>query len=114
MVHKLREQEMQILKDYANPGLVSTRRWRQIWRQRLTVTLLIFSDVLIAILVLEVAALLHGIWGRGGGLSTTAMITTVPAIAVWVGLRALMELYPGYGLDAVQEVRRHAYAVFAV
>ena len=114
MVHKLQEQEMQILKDYADAGLTSTRRWRQIFRQRLTVTFLVLSDVLIAILVLEVAALLHGIWGRGGGLSTTAIITTVPAIALWVGLRALMDLYPGYGLDAVQEVRRHAYAVFAI
>jgi hypothetical protein len=32
---------------------------------------------------------------------------------VWVGLRALMELYPGYGLEAVQEVRRHTYAALA-
>jgi Undecaprenyl-phosphate galactose phosphotransferase WbaP len=113
MAQGLQQKEMRVLQDHADPGVASTKRWRQIWRQRLTITLLVLSDVLVALVVLEVAALLHGIWGRGGGLSTTAIVTTVPAVALWVGLRALMELYPGYGLDAVQEVRRHTYAVLA-
>jgi Undecaprenyl-phosphate galactose phosphotransferase WbaP len=37
----------------------------------------------------------------------------LPVITVWVGLRALLGLYPGYGLDPVEELRRHVYAVFA-
>jgi len=32
---------------------------------------------------------------------------------VWVGLRALLGLYPGYGLDYVEELKRQTYAVAA-
>jgi len=32
---------------------------------------------------------------------------------VWVGLRALLGLYPGYGLDNVEELRRQTYTVAA-
>jgi Undecaprenyl-phosphate galactose phosphotransferase WbaP len=112
MAHGLQQKEMQVLQDHVGPVVGSTKRWRQIWRQRLTITLLVLSDVLVALLVLVVATLLQGIWGRGA-LSPAAIATIVPAVAVWVGLRALMELYPGYGLDAVQEVRRHTYAALA-
>jgi Undecaprenyl-phosphate galactose phosphotransferase WbaP len=34
-------------------------------------------------------------------------------VAVWVGLRALLGLYPGYGLDRVEELRRQTYAALA-
>jgi hypothetical protein len=34
-------------------------------------------------------------------------------VALWVGLRALLGLYPGYGLDQEEKLRRHAYAVLA-
>src|SRR5215203_1810059 len=112
MAQGLQRKEMRVLQDHVGPRVAGTKRWRQIWRQRLTVTLLVLSDVLVALLVLVVAALLQGIWGRGE-LSAGAIATAVAAVAVWVGLRALMELYPGYGLDAVQEVRRHTYAALA-
>jgi Undecaprenyl-phosphate galactose phosphotransferase WbaP len=112
MAQGLQPKERQVLRDHAGLGVAGTKRWRQIFRQRLTVTLLVLSDVLVALLVLVVAALLQGIWGRGA-LSVGAIATAVSAVAVWVGLRALMELYPGYGLDAVQEVRRHTYAALA-
>jgi hypothetical protein len=103
---------MQDLRDYAVPVIANTKRRSQIWRQRLNVALLVLSDVLVALLVLEVAALFQSIWGQGT-LSPAAIATTVPAVAMWVGLRALMGLYPGYGLDAVEEVRRHTYATLA-
>ncbi|HEY6580763.1 MAG TPA: undecaprenyl-phosphate galactose phosphotransferase WbaP [Rubrobacter sp.] len=112
MAQGLQRKEMRVLQDHVGPRVAGTKRWRQIWRQRLTVTLLVLSDVLVALLVLVVAALLQGIWGRGE-LSAGAIATAVAAVAVWVGLRALMELYPGFGLDAVQEVRRHTYAALA-
>jgi Undecaprenyl-phosphate galactose phosphotransferase WbaP len=112
MEQGLQQQEMQVLQEYAGPGLASTKRWRQVFRQRLTVTLLVLSDVLVALLVLEVATLLQSVWGRGE-LTPVAIATTVPAVALWVGLRALMGLYPGYGLDAVEELRRHTYAALA-
>jgi hypothetical protein len=47
-------------------------------------------------------------------LTELAIATAVPAVALWVGLRASMGLYPGYGLDAVEEVRRNTYAAFTV
>ncbi len=108
----LQEKETQTLQDSAAPGLARTKRWRQVFRQRLTVTVLVLSDVLVALSILEVAAPLQSMWGRGA-LTPIAMATAVPAVALWVGLRALMGLYPGYGLDAVEEVRRHTYAAFA-
>jgi Undecaprenyl-phosphate galactose phosphotransferase WbaP len=111
-VQRLQEKEIQVPQDYAAPGFARTKRWRQVFRQRLTVTVLVLSDVLVALSILEVAAPLQSIWGRGT-LTPIAMATAVPAVAVWVGLRALMGLYPGYGLDAVEEVRRHTYAAFA-
>ena len=112
MEQGLQKKQMQDLRDHAVPGIANTKRWRQIWRQRLIVTLLVLSDVLVALLVLQVATLFQSIWGQGT-LSTAAIATTVPAVAMWVGLRALMALYPGYGLDAVEEVRRHTYAALA-
>ncbi len=37
----------------------------------------------------------------------------LPVVAVWLGIRALSGLYPGYGIDSVEELRRHTYSVFA-
>jgi Undecaprenyl-phosphate galactose phosphotransferase WbaP len=34
-------------------------------------------------------------------------------VAVWIGLRALLGLYPGYGIDEAEELRRQTYAVAA-
>jgi hypothetical protein len=68
---------------------------------------------LVALLILKVATLLQDVWGRGA-LTELAIATAVPAVALWVGLRASMGLYPGYGLDAVEEVRRNTYAAFTV
>jgi hypothetical protein len=33
---------------------------------------------------------------------------------VWVVLRAILGLYPGYGLNAVDELRRQSYATLGV
>jgi Undecaprenyl-phosphate galactose phosphotransferase WbaP len=73
---------------------------------------LLLVDALLATLIGEVASLLQGVWGRGE-LSATSAAAMVPAVAVWVGMRALMGLYPGYGLDSVEELRRHTYSTFA-
>jgi Undecaprenyl-phosphate galactose phosphotransferase WbaP len=82
------------------------------WKQRLVLAVLVLLDVLLMLLLWEVASVLQGVWGRGA-LSEAAIATMAPVTAVWVGLRALMGLYPGYGLDSVEELRRHTYAVFA-
>ena len=80
------------LQDYAGPGAASTKRWRQVFGQRLNVTSLVLSDVLLALLSLKVATLLQDVWGRGA-LTELAIATAVPAVALWVGLRASMGLY---------------------
>ena len=71
---------------------------------------MVLSDVLLALLSLKVATLLQDVWGRGA----LTIATAVPAVALWEGLRASMGLYPGYGLDAVEEVRRNTYSAFTV
>ncbi len=81
-------------------------------KQWLTVFALIFSDVILVFLVWQVASLLQIIWGRGP-LSDVTVVGIVPFTAMWVGLRALLGLYPGYGWSPVEELRRQTYAVVA-
>lgn len=86
-------------------------------RQRLVGVILIFSDVLLALLAWEVALVGQGLW-EGSMLTELTIASVVPSVAVssvavWVGLRALLGLYPGYGLSQVEELRRQTYAVLA-
>jgi Undecaprenyl-phosphate galactose phosphotransferase WbaP len=85
-------------------------RWAPVWRQRLVVASLVLSDVLLAVSICTVAYALQSVWGEGS-LSEVARAIIVPTIAVWIGLRALLGLYPGYGLDSVERLRRHVYSV---
>lgn len=87
-------------------------RSRQAWRQRLVVCSLILSDLLIAFLIWVSAYGLQGIFGQWQP-SFVSVVAIAPIIAIWVGLRALMGLYPGYGLDPVHQLRRHTNAVLA-
>jgi Undecaprenyl-phosphate galactose phosphotransferase WbaP len=87
-------------------------RRAQVHRQRLVVLALIFSDVVLAFLMWGMAFGVHGIWGSGP-LTGIAVFSIAPDVAVWIGLRALLGLYPGYGLDLVEELRRQTYAVAA-
>lgn len=97
---------------YKQLRAVKARRWELTWKRRLAPAMLILSDVLLALLVWEVASVVQGLWGRGE-LSELAAATVAPVVVVWVGLRTLLGLYQGYGLDSVEELRRHTYAVFA-
>jgi Undecaprenyl-phosphate galactose phosphotransferase WbaP len=80
--------------------------------QSLTVFALIFSDIILVFLVWQVALLLQSIWGRGP-LSDVTVVGIVPFTAMWIGLRALLGLYPGYGWSPVEELRRQTYTVVA-
>src|SRR5919107_1928016 len=91
-------------------GDSAVTRWRPVWRQRLVVASLVLSDVLLAVLICTVAYALQSVWGDGR-LSEVARAVTVPSIAVWIGLRVQLGLYPGYGLDSVERLRRHVYSV---
>jgi FlaA1/EpsC-like NDP-sugar epimerase len=84
----------------------------QPWRQRLVVLTLISSDILLALLVWYAASIFQDAFGRGAfSVVSTAGIAAI--IGVWVGLRALLRMYPGHGLDYVEELRCQTYAVAA-
>jgi Undecaprenyl-phosphate galactose phosphotransferase WbaP len=76
------------------------------------VTSLVVSDILVAVLICSVAYALQSVLGEGR-LSEVARAVAVSSIAVWIGLRVLLGLYPGYGLDSVERLRRHVYSVCA-
>ena len=96
--------------DDAHP--VKESRRKNIWRQRLVNLVLIGVDLAVALVMWSVAYQVHGLWGEGP-LSEVAIAAIVPSVALWLGLRAVMGLYPGYGLDRVEELRRHTYSVLA-
>jgi len=81
-------------------------------RQRLVSVVLVVSDVLLALLAWGAGFVGQGLWGQGA-LSSLTVTGVIPSVAVWVGLRALLGLYPGYGLSQVEEFRRQTYAVLA-
>jgi len=84
----------------------------QYWRQWLTVIVLISSDTLLAFLSWGVGSALRSFWELDA-LSLISVGSIVPATAVWVGARALLGLYPGYGLNSAEELRRQTFSVLA-
>jgi Undecaprenyl-phosphate galactose phosphotransferase WbaP len=82
--------------------------------QRLhTPTFLALSDVVFALLIWGAASVFRSVWMHGS-LSNVTVASVVPTVMVWVGLRALLGMYPGYGLDYAEELRRHTYSVLAL
>jgi Undecaprenyl-phosphate galactose phosphotransferase WbaP len=82
------------------------------WRQRLVNLALISSDVVLAFVIWEVACLAQ-ILAAPGSLSGASVAAIVPIALVWVMLRAAKGLYPGYGMDEAQELRRQTHALLA-
>jgi Undecaprenyl-phosphate galactose phosphotransferase WbaP len=74
--------------------------------------ILISSDILLALAIWQAAFMVQGIWGRGP-LSSIALASMVPNVVVWVGVRAALGLYPGYGLGPIEELRRQTFALLA-
>jgi FlaA1/EpsC-like NDP-sugar epimerase len=87
-------------------------RWAESRRQSLVVLVMIFSDILLALAVWQAAFVLQDIWGHST-LSERAVASMAPNVVVWVGLRASLGLYPGYGLSQVEELRRQTFALLA-
>lgn len=87
-------------------------RRAQARRQQSVVFALILSDILLAWLVWGSALVVHSFFGSGP-LTELAAASVLPNVAVWIGLRAMLGLYPGYGLDLVEELRRQTYALAA-
>jgi Undecaprenyl-phosphate galactose phosphotransferase WbaP len=86
--------------------------WVESRRRSLVVLILIFSDILLALAIWQAALVLQGVLG-GGSLSGIAVAGIVPNIAVWLGLRTVLGLYPGYGVGQVEELRRQTFALLA-
>jgi Undecaprenyl-phosphate galactose phosphotransferase WbaP len=83
-------------------------------RQWLVVLTLLLSDVLLAGLLWGLAVVLYGALGQGPLLAGTALLAYVATnTVVWVGMRALLSLYPGYGLNSAEELRRQTLATVA-
>ena len=80
--------------------------------RRIASLVLIFSDVVLALAVWGVAIVVRAAWGTStiAGVLPTNTIAGVLPVAVWVVLRAVLGLYSGYGLNAVDELRRQSYA----
>lgn len=76
------------------------RRW---W---LVVSILLFSDALVAALFWFVAYLAYAlVEGRGPSWDITIAVV-LPSAITWIGVRAMVSLYPGYGLSQAEELRR--------
>ena len=90
----------------------STRSWTTTRNRPLVVLVLMSADILLALVLWQVALLVQSIWGHGA-LTTYALASMVPNLVVWVGLRTLSGLYPGYGLGQVEELRRQTFVLFA-
>jgi Undecaprenyl-phosphate galactose phosphotransferase WbaP len=92
---------------------VLPKRWAETWRRRLVNPTLIISDIVLALVVWEAVFVLQGIFWGQSRLTEVAVATSVSNVAVWIGLRGLLGLYPGYGLDQTEELRRQTHAVLA-
>jgi Undecaprenyl-phosphate galactose phosphotransferase WbaP len=102
----------EVVVDPATQTDMSLKSRVQAWRQWLVVLTLVFSDILLASLFFALAIVLQGAWGQ----ETLSEITNdyiLLHIALWIGVRALLGLYPGYGLDPTEELRRQTYATVA-
>jgi FlaA1/EpsC-like NDP-sugar epimerase len=83
-------------------------------RQRLLVVVgsLVLSDALLALAIWQATLVLRHPLGLGLPSAAT-VASVVPNTIAWVGLRAALGLYPGYGLGYVEELRRQTFALFA-
>lgn len=100
-------------REKASAGRVMFRsRQATARRQQLMMLTLVFSDVMLALFIWNAASVLQGIWGRGV-LSELAAVGIIPNVAIWILLRVLLGLYPGYTLNPAEELRRQTYAAAA-
>jgi Undecaprenyl-phosphate galactose phosphotransferase WbaP len=87
-------------------------RWARSRRSVVIISILILSDALLALAIWQGTFIFRAALGLHP-VSTTTMISIVPNFVAWVGLRAALGLYPGYGLGYVEELRRQTFALLA-
>jgi Undecaprenyl-phosphate galactose phosphotransferase WbaP len=100
-----------VLANSLSPAVKLSGRRVEAWRQRLVVLALIFSDLVLALDVWGLVSMFHRSFLGEPSAATVAGI--VVGTLAWIGLRALLGLYPGYGLDQAEELRRQTYALLA-
>jgi Undecaprenyl-phosphate galactose phosphotransferase WbaP len=101
----------EVVRSTGRPNGFSRRRLES-QRRSLVVFIMILSDIVLALTMWQAASVLQGALGRGEP-SEIAVASIVPNVVAWIGLRAVLGLYPGYGLDQVEELRRQTFALVA-
>jgi hypothetical protein len=76
------------------------------------VATLVASDILLAVMAWQVALVVRNAFGHYPSSEIT-IASVVPNMVAWIGLRAVLGLYPGYGLDQVEEVRRQTFELWS-
>src|SRR5829696_3513120 len=104
--------EIEVVQSDSHAAVLVGRRVRSRRRWLVVVASLVLSDVLLAFAIWQATFVLRDALGLGP-LSVATMAGVVPNTIAWVGLRAALGLYPGYGLGYVEELRRQSYALFA-
>jgi Undecaprenyl-phosphate galactose phosphotransferase WbaP len=104
--------ETEVLRADSPASMPVERRVRS-QQEWLVVTTLVLSDVLLALVVWEATLVLRYALGLNQPSVATTLVSVVPNTIAWVGLRAALGLYPGYGLGYVEELRRQTFALLA-
>lgn len=108
-----------LIESTTDPRILTTtlvRRKIESRRQMVVVLTLVLCDVALALAMWQIASVLHiaSEYAFGTGqLTDIAIVSIVPSTVAWVGLLMLQGLYPGYGLDQVEELRRQTFALLA-
>lgn len=97
----------------ASPQQKETGALRAALQKRGPIAALVLADVLVAGVVWMLAYLLVLGLGSGVALDLLFIQSVVPSVAVWIVMRGILGLYPGYGYDSVERLRRHFYSVLA-
>ena len=67
---------------------------------------LLFADILLAVVIWTIAYSLQSFnFGGRGAFSQVAAFSVIPNVAAWLGLKALLNLYPGYGLARAEKLK---------
>lgn len=96
-----------------DPSLLEGNGRRLAWKLWLTPTLMVTLDALLALTMWMTAHAAQSLLNPSADSAGTIALTAASSVTVWVCLRALLGLYPGYGLDEVEILRRHTYSILA-
>lgn len=83
-----------------------------VWKQQVVVASLILLDGFLAALGWSMAYMLQSIWGPGDTFRGHPWRCGA-SVAVWIGIRLVLETDPWYGWDSVEKLHWHTYSMFA-